>query len=135
MSEALNVPRAFGVLERIAAVALAVEAAAVGGWGVATLVSWARGVVDDGARAGFIAIFALLTAVGLVLVARGLWDSRRWARSAAFVWQLLQAAVGIAAMAGSFWWGLALLLPVPAVLVGVLAAMMREQLVERGIKG
>jgi hypothetical protein len=134
MPEAPVAPRAFAILERMAAVAVAAEAVAVAGWGAATVVSWAGGAVEDGARAGFIAVFALLAAAALLLVARGLWRSRARARGAAFVWQVLQAAVGVAAMGGSFWWGMALLLPVPVVIVGVVAAMMREQIVERGLR-
>jgi len=70
-----------------AAVYLLVELALVRPGSVATTVA--------------LAVLALLFAAGLLGAATALSQSRAWSRSAILVWQLLQLAVGISALAGS----------------------------------
>lgn len=70
-----------------------------------------------------VALFALVAAatVWLFFIAVGLWRGKRWARSAALFWQLIQLSVASASFSGQF--GSAVIgwsLIVPSVLVLVL---------------
>ena len=47
-----------------------------------------------------LAVCAAIAALGLALVARGILRLGRWARSAAIVWQIVQALVGVDAFQG-----------------------------------
>jgi hypothetical protein len=73
---------------------------------------------DDAARALVTAALALLAAVGLGLVARGLLAGRRWARSPALVTNLILLPVAFGLLQGHVWYaGIPLLLWALAVLV------------------
>jgi hypothetical protein len=73
---------------------------------------------DDPARALVTVALALLAAVGLGLVARGLLAGRRWARSPALVTNLILLPVAFGLLQGSVWYvGIPLLLWALAVLV------------------
>ncbi len=84
------------VWERAAAVAVACEALAVLGWATATFAFDRAGAVERGDTSGFIVVFAAVAAVGLGIVARGLWAGARWARGPALAWQALQVGIGLA---------------------------------------
>jgi NADH:ubiquinone oxidoreductase subunit K len=73
---------------------------------------------DDAVRALVSAGLALVAAVGLALVARGLRAGRRWARSPALVANLLVVPVAVGLLQGGRWYvGLPLLALAVAVLV------------------
>jgi hypothetical protein len=73
---------------------------------------------DDQARALVTVALALLAAVGLGLVARGLLAGRRWARSPALVTNLILLPVAFGLLQGDVWYvGIPLLLWAIAVLV------------------
>jgi NADH:ubiquinone oxidoreductase subunit K len=73
---------------------------------------------DDAVRALVSAGLALLAAVGLALVARGLRARRRWARSPALVTNLLVVPVAVGLLQGGRWYvGLPLVVLALAVLV------------------
>lgn len=110
-------------LERAAAVALGAETLAVVGWLVVTVVAWIGGRTTDAGATGFVVGFAALCACATGAATFGLWRGKRWARSVAVLWQFFEVAVALAA--GSTLLTLALLAPVPVVLVGVAAAGMR----------
>jgi len=78
----------------IAALLVSLEASvlAVVGAGYAFYAVAGRG--EDAAPVAVLAVFALLLAGGVGAAAVGLWRMRRWARSLALVWQVLQVAVG-----------------------------------------
>ena len=82
----------------VAALVVGAEAAVLGIGGALYL---ALGVVgEDGSRElslGFAAL-AAASAVGLGLLARGLWRARRWALSPSITWQVLQGFVGAYAL-------------------------------------
>jgi hypothetical protein len=48
-----------------------------------------------------LAVCAAIAAIGLALVARGLLRGAHWTRSAAIVWQIVQAFVGLQAFQGA----------------------------------
>jgi hypothetical protein len=73
---------------------------------------------DDPVRATTAAALTLLCAVGLGLVARGIFRRRRWARAPALVTNLLVLPVGYDLTRGGRWYvGVPLLLVAAAVLV------------------
>ena len=77
----------------LAAFVLGAEGAVLG---LAALAYSALGVVGDadGRELSFgVAALTALAAVGLLLLARGLWNARRWATSPALTWQVLQGFV------------------------------------------
>ncbi|WP_061962808.1 hypothetical protein [Demequina aurantiaca] len=82
-------------LEIIAAIGLGIEALAL------TFAALAYGfyaIFGDPRDVGFIAgigVFCLALAVGVGFGARGMWQSRRWARSIALTWQVFQAGLGL----------------------------------------
>jgi len=90
------------VIRRILVSTVGVEAALVGGAGIVTAAdALSRGVATAGAGIA-LAAFAVVVAVGLVLVARATLRARRGARAPIIVWQILQAAVAKVALdAGS----------------------------------
>ncbi len=86
----------------LASAVLGLESAATA---LAALSYIAMGIVGDaggrGVSFGLAVVFGL-AAVGLGLLARGLWRARRWAVSPAITWQVLQGFVGAFAIsAGS----------------------------------
>jgi uncharacterized membrane protein (DUF2068 family) len=77
---------------------------------VATATDTTRALVSAG--------LTLLAGIGLVLVARGLWQGRRWARSPALVTNLILVPVGIGLLQGGRWYaGVPLLAAAAAVVV------------------
>jgi uncharacterized membrane protein (DUF2068 family) len=63
---------------------------------------------------------ALLAGVGLLLVSRGLWRCRRWARSPALVTNLILLPVAVGLLQGGRWYAGVPLLAVAAVVVVLL---------------
>ena len=80
---------------RAVAGGVALEAVLLAGYAVAVVVETVRGEAEDRIGALVLAVVALLLAAGLGAVARGVLGGRRWARSPAFVWQLLQVLVAL----------------------------------------
>ncbi len=111
--------------EKAASVALGVEAAGLLGWAGATVGFGVTGEVERADTAAFIAGFAILIAVGLVLTACAMWSGVRWALGAAIAWQILQAGVGIPLLASQPAIALAILAPVAVVAWGVILAARR----------
>ncbi|WGW10837.1 hypothetical protein LWF01_12010 [Saxibacter everestensis] len=65
-------------------------------------------------------VLVLVLGVGLLFVARALWQGLRWPRAAAIVWQLLVASVAIPTMTGGQpGLGIALLIPGIVVVAGL----------------
>jgi len=81
---------------------LALEALAIGGLGLYLILGGFLGSPKNAGRAEVGGIIVVLTAAALLLVARGLFQGRRWSRAPAvvtqifcvlFAWSLLQAKV------------------------------------------
>ena len=80
---------------RAVAGGVALEGVLLAGYAVAVVVESVRGEAEDRIGALVLAVVALLLAAGLGAVARGVLGGRRWARSPALVWQLLQVLVSL----------------------------------------
>ncbi len=77
-------------VEAVAAVVIALLALAASPFG------------DGGVTSGIaVAVFVLLLAALLAVVAVGTWRARPWTRSATLVWQLVQALVGAYSLQGA----------------------------------
>lgn len=91
-------PNRTRALEVIAAFGLGFEALALGAAAVAYGTFAVLGDSQDVAFIAGIGAFCLVLAVGVVLASRGIWASRRWARSLALTWQTFQAGLGLAVL-------------------------------------
>lgn len=97
--------RPFGLV--VLAVVLALEALGAAVLGLLALVASPYGVRSTGGGTGdptsgiAVAVFVLAFAVLLAVVAVGLLRARSWTRSAALVWQLVQALVGAYSLQGA----------------------------------
>ena len=89
---------------RACAVLVAVEALALAGVAVFFVVEVVVATPADRVRALVAAFLALLTAVGLGLVARALAGRRRWARAPALVVNLLVLPVAVDLLRGGRWY-------------------------------
>ena len=74
---------------RVAAAVLGAQALALVGFTVFYLVGVLRGASDDTSRAVMSMVLFVLVAVGLVALARGLWQAAPWARTPTLVWLAL----------------------------------------------
>ena len=74
---------------------VALEASLLAGYAVFVVVESTRGQAQDRIGALVLALVALTLAGGLGAVAAGVLTGRRWARSPALVWQLLQVLVAL----------------------------------------
>jgi uncharacterized membrane protein (DUF2068 family) len=90
---------------------------------VATATDTTRALVSAG--------LALLAGIGLVLVARGLWQGRRWARSPALVTNLILLPVAVGLLQGGRWYaGIPLLVAAVAVVVLLFSSSVNATLEE-----
>jgi hypothetical protein len=112
------------VVRRILVSTVGVEAVLVGGGGIVAAVDALRRNVSTAGSGVALAAFAVVIAVGLVLVARATLRGSRGARAPIIVWQILQAAAAKVALdAGSgpgVWIGVGLLVLAVVGLVGAL---------------
>jgi hypothetical protein len=112
------VPRQQPVTLLAAASLVALEALGLLAAAVFFVVELGVADADDRVRASVAAVLTLLGAVGLGLVARGLYRRRRWARAPALVTNLLVLPVAFDLTRGGRWYvGVPLLLLAAAVLV------------------
>ena len=86
------------MLARVVAVAVLIEAALVGGFGVYLAVSSVTSQATELPAAIVMAVFFLVVAAALVVLARALVAGRRWARSPILLWQVLLGAVAAEAL-------------------------------------
>ena len=107
---------------RVCAGLVAVEALALAGAGVFYLVELAVATVDDVGRALVTAALALLAALGLALVARGLFRRQRWARAPALVTNLILVPVAVGLFQSGRWYAGGPLLIVALAVLGLLFA-------------
>ena len=80
---------------RAVAGGVALEGLLLAGYAVFVVVESLRGEAQDRIGAVVLAVVALALAGGLGAVATGVLAGRRWARSPALVWQLLQVLVAL----------------------------------------
>lgn len=80
---------------RVVAGGVALEGLLLAAYAVVVVVESLRGEAQDRLGALVLAVVALALAAGLVAVATGVLAGRRWARSPALVWQLLQVLVAL----------------------------------------
>jgi hypothetical protein len=80
---------------RVVASGVALEGLLLAGYAVVVAVETVRGKAQDRIGALVLALVALALAAGLGAVAVGVLAGRRWARSPALVWQLLQILVAL----------------------------------------
>ncbi|WP_430868515.1 hypothetical protein [Demequina aurantiaca] len=83
-------------LEVVAAFGLGVEALVLTFAAIAYGIYAALGGPQDVGFIVAVGVFCLLLAIGVGFGARGMWQSRRWARSIALTWQVFQAGIGLA---------------------------------------
>lgn len=79
---------------RLAAALAALQVLVLVGFALFYLVGLSRGAAQDTGRAVVSVILILLLAVGLGLVARGLWGADRWSRTPMLLWNVLLLPVG-----------------------------------------
>jgi len=102
--------------------ALGLEVLALLAAAVLAAVGLLRGTAATTGAGVVIMLTALGVAALLAVCARGLWRGRRWPRSLAVTWQLLQAAIAVPQLGGEqAGWGVVLLVPVVAVIGGLLS--------------
>ncbi|MHA7262552.1 hypothetical protein ACX80W_05010 [Arthrobacter sp. TMN-37] len=102
----------------VIAVILLLQALAFLGLGAIFLGSLAMGDLVSVGGSVFLAVFLILLAVWLVVLARALWRGFRWPRSAALVIQLFLVILSVSFLSnGSVLIGLAMLVPGAAVLI------------------
>ena len=80
---------------RVVAGGVALEGVLLAGYAVFVVVESVRGEAQDRIGALVLAVVALALAGGLGAVAAGVLRGRRWARSPALVWQLMQVLVAL----------------------------------------
>jgi hypothetical protein len=80
---------------RVVAGGVALEGLLLAGYAVFVLAESVRGEAQDRIGALVLAVAALALAAGLAAVAWGVLAGRRWARSPALVWQVLQVLVAL----------------------------------------
>ncbi|WNM26732.1 hypothetical protein RN607_11070 [Demequina capsici] len=114
------------VIDRAAAVILAIEAAALLGIGVGYAIYTAVGPQVDVPAVVGVAAFALVMAVGLAFVARGFARGARWSRGAALTWQVLQAAAAAVVMGAAPVVAVTILLISAAVAAAAMRASARD---------
>jgi hypothetical protein len=114
---------------RIVAGGVAVEGLLLAGYAVFVVVESVRGEAQDRIGALVLAMVALALAGGLGAVAAGVLAGRRWARSPALVWQLLQVLVALSGTVEPRL--LAVVLIVLAVAVGL--GLFRDDVIPRGL--
>ncbi len=99
---------------------LLLEALAFLGVGILFLGSLAMGDLVSVGGTVFLAVFLILLAVWLVVLARALWRGFRWPRSAALVIQLFLVILSVSFLSsGSVAIGLAMLVPGAVVLIAL----------------
>jgi hypothetical protein len=111
----------------VVAGAVALEGLLLAGYAVFVVVESVRGQAQDRLGALVLAVVALALAAGLGAVATGILNARRWARSPALVWQLLQVLVALSGTVDPR--ALAVLLIVLAVAVAL--GLFREDVIPR----
>jgi hypothetical protein len=79
---------------RVAAVVVGAEAACLTAGALLYVTFGIVGDEQDRTMSFAIGAFAALAALGLAALARGVWNSRRWALSPSITWQVLQGFVG-----------------------------------------
>jgi hypothetical protein len=80
---------------RVVAGGVALEGLLLAGYAVFVVVESVRGQAQDRIGALVLALVAFALAAGLGAVATGILRGRRWARSPALVWQILQVLVAL----------------------------------------
>lgn len=78
---------------RVVAGGVGLEGLLLAGYAVFVVVESVRGQAQDLTGALVLAVVALALAAGLAAVANGVLNGRRWPRTPALVWQLLQVLV------------------------------------------
>ncbi|WP_425860645.1 hypothetical protein [Arthrobacter sp. TWP1-1] len=105
--------RPFGVY--VVACVVGVEALALGIAAVWAIISAISAPMFSAASGIFLVVLIAAMAAGLAAVAINVFKGMRWTRSAAFVWQLLMAALAVPALLeGNVLLGLVMLLPAVA---------------------
>jgi uncharacterized membrane protein (DUF2068 family) len=95
------------------------------------VVELAVATATDATRALVSAGLSLLAGIGLLLVARGLWQCRRWARSPALVTNLILLPVGFGLLQGGRWYaGVPLLVAAATVVVLLFSSSVNATLEE-----
>lgn len=114
------------------AVLVALQGVLLVGIGVFYVVELLVATADDVTRALVSAALAALAGAGLLLVARGLRDARRWARSPALVTNLILVPVAIGLLQGGRWYaGVPLLAAAAAVVVLLFSSSVNATLEEQ----
>ncbi len=98
-----TVPRPPGSTLQACATLVAIEALGLLAAAVFYVVELVVATADDAVRALVSAALALVSAVGLGLVSRGLATGRRWARAPALVTNLLVLPVALGLLQGGLW--------------------------------
>ena len=89
-----NTPRHAGMPGLVAAAIIGVQALGCAALAVIFLLAAPRGASLSNTSHLMFSVFTVLFAVGLGLVARGLWQGLSWSRTAAVVWLVLLLPVG-----------------------------------------
>jgi hypothetical protein len=87
----------------LVAAGLALEALVLAGYAIVIVVVAVRGDAADMIGALVLGASTLALAAGLAAVTAGVARARRWARSPALVWQVLQIAVAVPALSTAPW--------------------------------
>jgi len=86
----------------VPALAVALEALVVGGYGVYLGVESIVAPATERPAAVVMCVFCLVLAAGLLVLARAAGLGRRWTRAPVLVWQVLQASIAVPAL-GTRW--------------------------------
>jgi hypothetical protein len=87
----------------LVAAGLALETLVLAGYALVVVVVALRGQAADRLGAVVLGATVLVLAAGLAAVTAGVAQGRRWARSPAVVWQLLQIAVAVPGFSAQPW--------------------------------
>jgi hypothetical protein len=103
----------------VATALVAVQALALGAWGLGELIRSVVGHPSDRTTAVLLGAVVLVYAVGIMLAARGLWRVRRWSQSLAFMVSFFAVVIGI----GQIHTLPALMIPLIAIGAGTFVAL------------
>jgi len=79
----------------VAAVLVAVQAAALGIYGVVELLRALFGHPDDRGTAVLLGVLLVLYSGGILFAARGIWNLKRWAQAPTYLVQFFSIVIGI----------------------------------------
>jgi hypothetical protein len=103
----------------VATALVAVQALALGAWGLGELIRSVVGHPSDRMTAILLGAVVLVYALGIMLAARGLWRVRRWSQSLAFMVSFFAVVIGV----GQIHTLPALMIPLIAIGVGTFVAL------------